>query len=52
MRAAVTTFALAAVAAVTRLAGTPPPRDFDAARTAAASLTQLHSLLVSHPGAS
>jgi CubicO group peptidase (beta-lactamase class C family) len=42
--------ALAALPAATLLAGTPPAQDFDAARKTAASLTQLHSLLVSHRG--
>jgi CubicO group peptidase (beta-lactamase class C family) len=48
MRAAVTACAL--VTAATLLAHPPPPQDFDAARRTAASLGQLHSLLVSHRG--
>jgi CubicO group peptidase (beta-lactamase class C family) len=50
MKTAFTTCALTAVTAATLLAHTPPAQDFDAARTAAASLTQLHSLLVSLRG--
>jgi CubicO group peptidase (beta-lactamase class C family) len=50
MKTALTVCALGFLAAGSLLAHTPPAQDFDAARKAATSLTQLHSLLVSHKG--
>ena len=50
MRVVLTTGALAFLTAAALLAHTAPAQDFDAARKAAASQTQLHSLLVSHRG--
>jgi CubicO group peptidase (beta-lactamase class C family) len=50
MKATMTTCALAALVATGILAQGPAPRDFSAAAKAAASLQQMHSLLISHQG--